>query len=221
MAQDQQLALGYGCPFPSEIEFEVTLNDKLYQLRLGDEEAKLNLNALHVRRPEQLPSMLAQSAVVGGVPLLLRPRQSLTQRISLPYESWGQVVDLSKFDLQEDLATRLRSLTTTWSCWGRGKLNIYRSSDEVMRLLLDGVLLPQETEKLLEARMAFQGDLEALVKDLDIPRRRWIQAKSLLSTDSRSYSVWIRETNNLGDRTYLLVRDPSNRQTPETIVFEW
>ena len=220
-AEAEQRELGFGWPFPSECQVQYTLGDCHYRLFIADEDSKINLNAIQTRKPEKLPSLLVEASVQTGIPLRLRPHLSSGDRASRPFESWGQVVDLSRISPSDKLADHLYPLSSTWTCWGKGKLNIRRSSDAALRIAVDDLLQPQETEDLLEARRDYDGELEELLKTLDIPRIRQIRARSVLTDESNVYSAWLIAESDSVRRECLFVEDPSLRGAPEVLQFEW
>ena len=220
-AAEEQMALGYGWPFPNRLVVDYELAGKRYHVELADEDAKLNLNSLAARRPEKLLPSLSQAAVYGAIPLRLRPHAPIGGARGPAYTSWGQVVELARLDRDEQLAEYLRPLTQSWTCWGTGKTNVQRATDETLRLALEGSLPPSEVEKLLEARRGYLGEWDALVESLDIPRRHWVRAKPLLGIESTSYSGWISEFDNGASRSWLVVYDPTSRQWPPLRVFPW
>lgn len=219
--EQEQATLGYGWPYPAELSMRLTLGGRDVELTLADEDAKLNLNWLHRTRPEQVSTILAQSAVYGGVPIRLQPTAAKPRERKDVFTSWGQVIDLVRVSQNQLLSTEISPITEAFSCWGRGKINIRRASDQTLRLALDGILTPHEVEQLLELRRGYLGEYGELLEPLELSRRKQILLRPLFATESSTFTMWMNESTGMVKRERLLVHDPTNRQTPETLVFEW
>lgn len=219
-AANEQATLGYGWPYPAELEVVFRLGGRAIRLQVHDENAKLNLNWLQQQRPEDVFSLLSRTAVYGRIPIKLRTSDTKQRSHEPVFGSWGQVVHLAQLEERQDLIDELRPITKAFTCWGHGKVNVSRASDQTLRALLDGLLLPQEIEELIELRRGHQGDLMPLLESLEVPRRRLVMVRPLISTESSTFTMWMTESEDDLHRTRLLVHNPTNRQTPETLVFE-
>jgi len=178
-------------PAPHQLSASVTLAGMKFRWWLSDEDAKLNLNALTARLPKQRRAMLAQLTGHRNSLQLTPDTSHAAKQQKRWFLSWGQMVDVSQmgnkgtFDSLMELATKL-------TCWGSGKLNIGRVSDQTLLLVVSKLVNQQVAQKLLDARTESTNiDWKELVKSLALKRR---DASALLAwfTDrSTCYSLWL------------------------------
>lgn len=219
VVEQQQRIAGQGWPYASQIEIRYRLGGREYRVLLADEDAKSSLNSLYARRPEQLPGLLAQDAVHAGVAVRLLPALTAS-RSGRPFTGWGQVIDLARLKTDENPLQRIGPLTSKWTCWGSGKLRLLRASHEAIRATLADVLTATEIGDLIEQLAISDGDLESALQNTELPRRKVIKLKALVSDSSQAYSIRIQRAGQ-EQESALLVWDPSDRTSPETLVFEW
>lgn len=142
------------------------LSGQTYRVRLSDESAKVNLNQLQrVMTREQFQSVLS-SLPTGS-----------THREGEPIESWGQLFGSLP-------ASQLIGETTSITCWGDGRLNIHRASEESIRLLLTPVIGTSEVDALIRKRNEQRTSVPA---SLGVPQA----AQSLATEQSVCHSLWI------------------------------
>lgn len=142
------------------------LSGQSYRVRLSDESAKVNLNQLQrVMTREQFQAVLS-SFPTGA-----------THREGEPIESWGQLFGSLP-------ASRLIDETTSITCWGDGRLNIHRASEELVRLLLTPVIGTSDVDALIRRRNELRTSGPA---SLGVPQL----ANGLVTEQSACHSLWI------------------------------
>jgi hypothetical protein len=187
---------GQGWPLPPSISSEFALHGLQFTVLLADEDAKVNLNALFRQGPDgasQVTAVVGQLGGTDGAALLLQPiADAGAQRNAMVFRSWGQVFDLSQDTSPGESADRLKDQTREITCWGSGRLNVRRASDQAVRLVCQDKLGPDVVGKLLSLRR------EPGIKDLDALLSRLalrVEDRSLLerrlSDRSTRHSIWV------------------------------
>lgn len=167
------------------------LSGRSYQTRLSDESAKVNLNQLRkVLKPEQFRSVLAS---------LPRGASHLEYE---PIESWGQLFGSVP-------TSQLMQKTTAITCWGDGRLNIERASDESLHLLLDPVIGTSEVDALIRRR---NEDQLSTLMQIGVPEA----ASRLVTQQSLCHSLWVVEQESRDIRL-----DVGFAGSLQTISFRW
>ena len=211
-----------GWPFPATVESRFGLGQIKCEVVLADEEARPNLNLLHAEQPQQ--TMLVASSPFRGTysrPLAVKLSPALVTPNAPEarcFNSWGQVYDLAS------AGTDIRSLRAPafeLTCWGSRRLNVARASDAAIELVSRLALNGGDVQSLVEARAGYAGDLNEILKQLDIPGPKKVRLRRLLTDRSSCYSMWLAMTR--GDRTsaMLAVHDAGRRDIPATIAFYW
>ncbi len=178
-------------PAPSQLSASVTLAGMTYRLWLFDEDAKLNLNTLTARLPQQRRPILGQ--LIGHQnPLQLTPDTSPTAKQQKRwFLSWGQMVDITQIGSGGAIDS-LMELATELTCWGSGKLNIRRVSDQTLLLVAGKLVNQQVAQKLLEARTeATDIDSKEVLKSLALKRRNVLALRAWFTDRSSCYSLWL------------------------------
>jgi hypothetical protein len=189
-------AQAQGWPLPASISGDFVLHGLQFTVWLADEDAKVNLNAVFHQGPDganQVAAVVGQLAGADAAALQVRPMaEDGTRQDSRVFRSWGEVFDLAQDTAPGDAACRLRDQTREITCWGSGRLNIRRASDQAVRLVCQDKLSPDVLGKLLSLRR------EPGIKDLDDLLSRLalrIEDRALLErrlTDrSTRHSLWI------------------------------
>jgi hypothetical protein len=169
------------------------LSGRSYRVRLSDESAKVNLNQLQrVLKPEQFRSVLASL-----------PRGASHPEHE-PIESWGLLFgSIPTSQLMQD--------TTAITCWGDGRLNIHRASDDSIRLLLEPVVGLSEVDALIRWRNEKE---EYGAVPLRVPQA----AQELVTEQSVCHSLWSVDQGS--EETRLDIRELMDRRSRET-SFRW
>jgi type II secretory pathway component PulK len=178
-------------PVPSKITQQVVLGKLSFTLSLDDEEAKLNLNTLQSRLPERFREVVHQ--LTGGIiPLQLLPNQTDDAvRSRRWYQSWGQVFPLGEVFATQGLKSLLAA-TSHMTCWGTGKLNIKRVTDELLTTVVTQEIDAKTARELVDARQA-SGEIEfdSLLAQLSLRRSQAAKLRAWFTDESQCYSLWI------------------------------
>jgi len=213
-------------PAPRQFAANIQLAGMTYRMWLSDEDAKLNLNALTARLPQQRRVLLAQ--LTGHQNLLQRASLQLTPDTSLTakrqkrwFSSWGQMVDISVRNT--GAIDSLMELAKELTCWGSGKLNIRRVSDQTLVLVAGKLVNQQVAQKLLEARTA-ATDIEwkELVKSLALRRRDALALRTWFSDKSTCYSLWLELDDGQRRWYHQWVQGDRSSATADSVLsFRW
>jgi hypothetical protein len=194
--QVKKLSLqGQGWPLPASVSSEFDLQGQRFTILLADEDAKVNLNAVFRQGPDgrnQVATVVGQLAGADAATLQLQViADDGTKQDSRVFRSWGQVFDLTDTS-PGDAACRLRDQTREITCWGGGRLNIRRASDQAVRLVCQDKLGPDLLGKLLSTRRE-QGHtgLDDLLSRMALRIEDRTLLESRLTDRSARYSIWI------------------------------
>jgi hypothetical protein len=180
--------------WPASKEFSAAFSMAGMQARvvLGDEDAKLNLNSLYARRPDDVRPLLIRYAGGSLAPKLAPDVRPEAKRRKRQFASWGQVFDLAAAFSQGHGAEFLQA-TSDLTCWGDGKPNIRRSSNRALQEAVSLALNREVAGKLVTARADFECDLllPELLAKLELRRTDQMKLRSALSDRSSCYSLWL------------------------------
>lgn len=201
--QDRQFReSGVDGPSPWFIEGEISLGGQSFQLILGDEDAKVNLNTCYRRQDrQQLASMVrAISKHSSPSDVRLRPyRVSHGDENVLPaFDSWGQVFSL---DLETGIPpTTLARITQEMTCWGSGRLNIVRASDKSLEQVCRMEVTGSTIQRIRELRRNMDSvRLDKLFSQLLLRESELEALREILADQSTCYSLWVHpQTNTFG-----------------------
>ncbi len=203
-----------GKPPAATIRAAVTIGGVTFDLLLGDEDAKLNLNALyhHVGKSKTERSLsriagpavaMATRLVPAGEPLLLSREASSrsgetsepeNDRLEIPpaFRSWGEVFDLSTLEGRLGGGAALPNVTTGITCWGSGQLNFRRASDEAILAIVASVVQDGGARRLLTRYRQNPTSSIGVLLQTEVSNREHRDAlTSLLSEKSNNFSIWI------------------------------
>lgn len=213
-------------PLRQMIELNITLGELRFVVRLSDEDAKIDMNALarRVSDPKTLLSNVTQQAAgTSGLGVAIRwpPREQDSEK-AIAFQTWEQIFDLREVDRATELVNQLQAATTQLTCWGTGKLNLSRAEDSTVRLLLTGVVSESSVARVLGARRqgGFQ-DIDSLVKKANINNKDEMALKRFLAVDSKRFAAWIKVES--ARRTWAsLTIDRSGKGNPTSFeTFHW
>jgi hypothetical protein len=210
-------------PPPPRIRDAITISGVTFDVMIGDEDAKLNLNSLYHRAgmaevnqalAEVLPpaGRLALALWPAVEPMQLRRQQvgrpapesndeEKRPQVPMAFRSWGEVFDLTQLSaaLQSDAA--LPNATIHITCWGNGPLNIRRASDQTVLAVLGSVIQDGGAQRLLQAyRGSPAPDIELLLVSQVRSERQRSQLRRQLSEISTNFSLWIDASTKSGRR---------------------
>jgi hypothetical protein len=189
-------AQGQAWPFPPSVAGEFVFHDLRFSVLVADEDAKVNLNAIYRQGSDganQVAGVVEQLVGNDGTAPQIRPiAEDAAKQDAKVFRSWGQIFDLSQDTAPGEAACRLRDETREMTCWGSGRLNICRASDQAIRSVCQDKLNPDIVAKLVSLRR------EAGIKDLDDLLTRMalrIEDRALLERRladwSTRHSIWI------------------------------
>jgi hypothetical protein len=213
-------------PLPASVGIEFDLGDLHFSVLLADEDAKANLNTISRSNPDgqrAVASVVEERASgVEGVAVNVQaaPAQSASSQgtggsnqASAVFRSWGQVFEPTSACTPGEFASRLRDVTRDITCWGSGRLNIQRASDEAIRLVCGSQIAPDILAKLLARRhdLGPMG-LHALLDVLGLRNNDRLTLERLLTDHSSRYSIWILVQNPRRSWATLAIGDGSSSQ---------
>lgn len=221
-------------PLPASVGIEFDLGDLHFSVLLADEDAKANLNAISRSNPDgqrAVASLVEERASgvegvavnVQAAPTQGAPNQgtSGSNQASAVFRSWGQVFEPTSASTPGEFASRLRDVTKDITCWGSGRLNIQRASDEAIRLVCGNHIAPDILAKLL-ARRHEPGitGVESLLDELALRRTDRSTLERLLTDRSSRYSLWILVQSPRRSWATLAIGDGSSSQGARE-TFTW
>lgn len=216
--QEERLAkTDPGRPTPTTIRGIITLRDVTFDLLLGDEDSKLNLNAIyHFGGTEPIDRAISRNnaATVGFAKRLLPAVQPMNlarerRRVVLDegeqpegeetgpvlpdaFRSWGEVFDLSALDAGIVRDASLPNLTTDLTCWGNGQLNFRRASDEAILAVASLVVQDGAARRIVQRfRESPTATLSVLLQTEVSNESNRKRLSELMSETSTNYSLWI------------------------------
>ena len=209
-------------PAPHQFHVQMQVAGMNYRLWLSDEDAKLNLNRVTARLPKDRRQLLYHLAG-NKIPLQLHPDLSpAAKRKKRWFSSWGQVVNLNEL-LSVGPIDPLLQMTSDITCWGSGKLNIRRTSDEVLLAVSSKAISQEVGQKLLDARKeATVPKLADLLKTLALRRKHEGALKSWFTDRSTCFALWLELDD--GRRQWYhqwVIGDRTAAEQDPTISFTW
>lgn len=213
-------------PLPWAVEGEFTLGNLKYTVMLSDEDAKVNLNALARRGPNQknqLAAIVRRSTGSSGLVTILRvPAANERSRPEALFRSWGQVFDLTGFSTPAEIAERLCPATVGITCWGGGRLNLRRAPDDSIRSVCEGEVSGEALRKLLAARRE-EGieNLDTLLGGLDFKAKDLMALRRLTTDVSNCHALWLTAHGTRRDWVTLSIDKPGQGSTSTRETFTW
>jgi type II secretory pathway pseudopilin PulG len=192
----KQPAAARAWPLPATVSSEFILRDLRFSVLVGDEDAKVSLNAIFRRRPDtdsQVATVVEPAASAAGLPAQIRPATDETsKREATPFRSWEQVFDLKEVGTPGEAACRLCDATRELTCWGSGRLNVRRASDQAIQLVCGDQVGPDVVGKLLALRrQPGINSLNDLLTRMALRTSDRAVLERLLTDRSSRYSLWI------------------------------
>ena len=205
-------------PPPPFVRTAITFGGATYDVLLGDEDAKLNLNTIFHQSgasgARSAAAELVDGAVSGAIrmlpaadPVPLEKQLSFEESedddaepsVLNAFESWGQVFDIGQLKSISGSGAVLPNVTTGITCWGNGQLNFQRAADAPILALAKTIVQDREAENMLQRyrenpTMTLQTALQLEVSE---PQQREMLAR-LFSESSTNFSVWIHASSRSG-----------------------
>lgn len=222
---------------PATIRAALTLKGVTFDLLLGDEDAKLNLNSMfHHTGLQKTEQAVTEMVGPGGMrsirllpvtkPMLIsRENSRLGQQaedgdedtvIPDAFRSWSEVFDLVSLPAQAGSDAALPNLTTGMTCWGNGQLNFQRASPQAILAVAGSIIQDGGSQRLLSRHQSNPTlSLEVLLQSEVSNRRQRDKLNELMSETSTNFSLWIdASTKSMGSiRTFAVTRRDSEGVT--------
>ncbi|TWT98401.1 General secretion pathway protein K [Stieleria varia] len=203
-----------GAP-PTTIRDAITLGRVTFDVVLGDEDAKLNLNAVYRLGGERRTQAVLQKLVRPELTSMIRLAPAVDQQTTrgnertvgavaggedlgddapLPdaFRSWGEVFDVSQISAAFGNDAALANLTTGITCWGSGQSNLRRASDEIIQAMVASVVSEAQASRLV-ARYRENPTMSAqiLFQNQVSDETQRAQLSRMFSETSHNHSMWI------------------------------
>ncbi len=223
-ARDQELASVSSDQIPPPvIRQAITIGDVTFDILLGDEDAKLNLNAIYHQVGEGR-ARRAIGSIVGQalnqttrlLPAVAPQSRSREQtRLSVAAESddpdaeqdspaeafgsWGQIFDIARLKAALGSEVALPNATTGITCWGSGQLNFRRASDQAILAVIGSVVQDGGARRILQRYRENPTATMQILLQLEVSNRASRERlMQLLTESSNNFSIWITATSQTG-----------------------
>lgn len=227
LAEGRELA---AWPLAGSIRADVQLGDFQVTLCIADEDAKFNLNGSLLRDPDPrtvvtgaIQQASASSGILPQVRWPTEPAAGMVSGQKRPlFMTWEQVFELHGHHDLRELPARLQAATVELTCWGSGRLNIRRATDDTVRAVCRGHVSDELLARVLSLRRLGGFDsLNALLRRLNPKPAEEAALKRLLTVDSRCYAVWLTAQGPRRSWTSLTI-DRSGKGNPAKFeTFSW
>ena len=218
LEQHRQLSPELPPPIPM-IRDAVTIHGITYDVLLGDEDAKVNLNSVFhqvgATQTQATIGQLTDGAAAGSIalqpattPQAIRDRdtersgdEAEIEEPGFPdaFRSWGEVFDASKLESIIGADVALPNVTTRISCWGSGRLNLSRAADDSIISVASVIIREAEAEKMVQRyRENPTIDIQTLLRTEIQDERDRERLGKLIGNDSNHFSVWISASSKTG-----------------------
>jgi hypothetical protein len=179
----------------SAIPLQIGLGDLVFDLAIGDEQAKLNVNQPLPGGRQGMHMMMRRLQAAAADPVVIRfnvptsvPKQAHTGAV----ETLDQFIEYRHPSelLEEQGLPRL--LVRRVTCWSDGRANFLRCEREVLTACLAGILDPGQIHELVEfARSNRDSAMEEALRHLQLEKNVLEQAELRLTDQSEAYSLWV------------------------------
>lgn len=145
-------------PDVATLAARVTLGDMTFDLLLADETAKVSLNAIYRRQGKDGVTQTIQKMTLshGNLQPRLRPYRTNDNFSGIAFDSWGQVFSFNRpsdgFGADASVVDQLPAATGELTCWGEGRLNLERASDDAVERTFETLIDAAAAQRLLELR---------------------------------------------------------------------
>ena len=230
----------------NQLHADFRLGIEQFSIDVGDEQAKVNVNALYAikgkDRAEQAIKQLVTAVganlkprlrFAAGTGILAKSAPSSKNPIAddsgadpsaaeFPpiFGSWSEIFPDAQLI---DLLPGSTSATANLTCWGNGLLNIRRASPASMTQMCSPILSPQQISQLLVIRSQV-GDtatVEQLLAAVHAGTADALNLAGRLTVTSATQSLWIVSQDHNGTSRSLIIRDASNGGDVRSFNLQW
>ncbi len=204
----------------------IQLGGTSFELIFADEQAKANANVLLQRRGKQNAERILRELLIGSPlagRLQLRPFEpQRPARTALPLiGDYGQIIEFTGIEslLQGDEG---QSLAGQITCWGDGRLNFRRASEQALRSLACPPLDSGRVQQMLNLRATSpQLSLSQVLDRMQLSTFQHSAAEASLSEGSGAQSLWIIVRSPRRSWYRLAIQQRNQDGTRSVDVFEW
>ncbi|MCY2929861.1 MAG: hypothetical protein NTV86_10285 [Planctomycetota bacterium] len=185
---------------PEALAARVVLGEVRFHLRLADEQAKANVNALAARvGADSIGDSLwrLQDGLVQPLPVQLRPCVPLAGAVGgtvnpTPYLAFDQVFAFDHPSELMPLEPGEEFPVGRVTCWGDGRVNFKRADPVVLREATAAVLDDVQRAALRTYRDEHpDATLTEALRSLTLDKDKTAAAEALLTDESLCYSLWV------------------------------
>ncbi|NLE37958.1 MAG: hypothetical protein GX621_08025 [Pirellulaceae bacterium] len=216
---------------PPRLETSILLGGVRFQLRLADEQAKLNLNTIFSERGERhvdrvIRELTDFSGSISASVLTPHPHAVSGRPHPPAFDSWGQVFCYERFRgsrSTNELPRAIMTATEKVTCWGDGRLNISRAEKAVLHATCRSAVNPEAARRFVETWTRNpHWNLDRLLGGTDLKRDEQQILKRFLTDGSRCHSLWIHLKSGKRRETVLsLVRTSGQAGDGRITTFHW
>ncbi len=215
---------------PVEAVMTLALGDVTFDLVVGDEQAKANVNRMaeEVSLPELADRV---EALLGGPARVAVHLAPLTDPAdpkdqAAPAQRYRTLDQVLRYDSPAALfgptAAEGSAVRGRLTCWGDGRLNVRTASREAFDAIVGDILDDTDITALLAACRGDESTgLDAALASLGLDEDPLSRARSRLTDQSRCRSVWIRADDGFRRHYRLYVETATADGGPDTMLFVW
>ena len=207
------------------LPIRVALGGQTFDLRLADENAKVNLNTvLACRGKEQLLRLCRELPAPAGSlrAELVRGLADANRDGRRALETWGQVFSLAAQDGDVVAPTMIAEATAGVTCWGDGRLNIHRAPDERVNAIARLVASANAARELVNVRRRHPDwKLADWLRSLTLSPQERQRFARLFTEQSGCHSLWLRVTMGESSWHELVIAETSAQGDRHLSRFVW
>lgn len=167
------------------------LSGHTYEVVLGDEQAKVNINHLYSRRGRVQCDKAVRSLTS---PETLVPIQLSPARAGQRSGNVDATTSFFGFDqiIVGNAPSQARAVSKHLTCWGDGRVNIHRAAAQVIATACAPLLTIAQAKTLVRLRTDYPGMSAAkLLAELDVRGIKAGRLLSMLTDQSACHSLWV------------------------------
>lgn len=209
-------------PSPRTFGDVFALNGVQYRVLLSDENAKVNINSLSKKLPNQAEAIVRHLVDnTGDLPFLGLPAAlEEAEKEDLLIGSWGEVFQMEEI-FQTGQVDAFLAATEHVTCWGNGRVNVRRIGDRALLEIGKELADPSAAIDLVDFRRnATEPDSRQLRQSMADARDN--ELPSWFTDRSSCYSLWIEVDDGKRKWYHLgIVGGGNEENTAARISFHW